>query len=314
MKPALLLQENAEFTGSVEVLDIGLIHVPDRPVRYHQTDPAIISSIYKPKIAFSHKGTFGHGLLVTGGTGKMGAAVLAANGYLRSGAGLLTLLIPEAGVPILQTAVPEAMVVTFASDKLPELATYDVVGAGPGLGTGEAQQKLIEYLIENTSCQLVLDADAINVIANNPYLINKLKPGTILTPHPGEFKRLAGSWENDFYKLELQQKFSVEHQVYVILKGKNSSISCPDGQTWFNPTGNPGMAKGGSGDILTGLITGLAASGYDSLQSCLLGTWLHGLAGDIAAAKLTQEGMNASDIIQHLPEAWKQVKPSNKLR
>ncbi len=308
-KPAMFAGENEAYFGRITVIDIGLLPeaLSSMNIQFHESDSHLINSLFKPKREFSHKGTFGHSLLITGEEGKMGAAILAARGYLKSGAGLLTLGIPEEGLQIIQVAVPEAMAVTFKRENpvVKAIDSFNIIGAGPGLGTGETAVALIYQILEGKAKQLVLDADALNILAMNPDLFSRLPADTILTPHPGEFNRMAGSWTDDFDKLNKQREFAKKYSVYVILKGKNSSIACPDGTIWFNTTGNAGMAKGGSGDVLTGLITGLRASGYNALDACLLGTWLHGLAGDIAAELLSQEGMNAGDLIDFLPNAWK---------
>lgn len=311
-KLALLVAENYPFTGKVEILNIGLMKEANGEMQISQflSDREWISPLLNDRPAFSHKGTFGHGLIIAGGLGKMGAAVLSANSYLRSGAGLLTMMVPKNREQVIFTAAPEAMVETYeegfyftdnASDK------YSVIGVGPGLGTGPLVKSLIESILRRDPPKLVFDADAINVIASDRSLVEMLPGDTILTPHPGEFRRLCGNWENDFEKLTLQKNFAARYKVYLVLKGKNTSIATPDGKIFFNSTGNPGMAKGGSGDVLTGLITGLRARGYNALHSCLIGTYLHGLAGDVAADQFTEEGMNAGDIIRCLPNAWHQL-------
>ncbi len=311
LKPAFMVVENAPFAGRIHVLNIGLLSNGLEKLRIENflIDIDLIQSIYKPKSAFSNKGTFGHSLLISGDAGKMGACILAANGYLKSGAGLLTLLVPQNEIPIVQTAIPEAMALGYnmASLLLPPLDKYAVIAMGPGLGTGDSAKEILNQLLNNPKIALVLDADALNILAINRDWLNCLPEGTIITPHPGEFKRLTGGWANDFEKLQLQKKLATNQKIFVILKGKNTSVACPDGTMWFNPTGNPGMAKGGSGDILTGLLLGLRSSGYSPFDACILGVWLHGHAGDIAALKLTEEAMHATDIINHLSHAWKTI-------
>ncbi len=315
-KPAMFTAENDAFFGTVTVMEIGLLPraLASMKIRFYETDIDIIASLYKPKREFSHKGNFGHSLLITGESGKMGAAILSARGYLKSGGGLLTLLVPEETLSVIQVAVPETMGLTFGPSNsfIPGMASFTTIGAGPGLGTGPTAMSLINQVLDLTQIPLVLDADALNILSLNPDWFSRLAKDTILTPHPGEFRRMAGSWTDDFDKLNKQREFAQRYSVYVVLKGKYSSIACPDGTIWFNPTGNPGMAKGGSGDVLTGLLTGLRASGYNALDTCLIGTWLHGLAGDLAASALSQEGMNAGDLIEYLPLAWKTITPSKK--
>ena len=312
-KMALLVGENAPFYGKVVILDIGLLPdaIPASEVKDQLVDESDIQQIFKPKWEFSHKGNFGHALLITGEKGKMGAAILAAGGFLRSGGGLLTLLVPDEGINIVQTAVPEAMVwirdENASASFLPDLEKYTVVGMGPGTGMSTSTTQLLKKLIESSKRPLVLDADALNILAAHPEWISSLPPDSILTPHPGEFKRLAGEWKNDFEKLKMQREFAQKNKIYLVLKGKNTSVACPDGKMFFNPTGNAGMAKGGSGDVLTGLLTGILASGYSPEETCILGTYLHGLAGDLAATKLTKEAMKAGDLIDFLPTAWKKI-------
>lgn len=311
LKLALLAGENAPFTGSIQILDIGLKEsgIDATGITNNLITENVIRALYKPKPLFSHKGTFGHSLLIAGGPGKMGAGILAAKGYLKSGAGLLSIVVPISEIQIIQIAVPEAMALVYdqSNPDLPSLNSYKAAGIGPGIGTGECATKLLDQFLEIKDIPVVLDADALNILSNNPDWIKRLPKGSVLTPHPGEFKRFAGSWKDDFEKFELQKKLAMDYRIYIILKGKNTSIACPDGTLWFNHTGNPGMAKGGSGDILAGLILGLCASGYSSREACLIGTWLHGLAGDFASAHLTQEAMNATDIINFLPAAWKTI-------
>ncbi len=312
-KLALLVGENAQYYGQVVILNIGLLPnaIPKNEIQYQIIDIPLLHQIYVPKWEFSHKGNFGHGLLITGETGKMGAAILCAGGFLRSGGGLLTLLVPESGITIVQSAVPEAMVLVKSDDHtigcLPLMEQFNVVGIGPGIGQDHVATQRLKTLIESFKKPMILDADALNIVSLQPELLSSLPPDSILTPHPGEFKRLVGNWNNDFEKLEKQLEFAQKHHIFVILKGKNTSIATPNGKMYFNPTGNSGMAKGGSGDVLTGLLTGILASGYSSISTCLLGTYIHGLAGDFAAAALTKEGMKAGDIIDFLPEAWKKV-------
>lgn len=312
LKLGLLVGENAPYCGQVHVLNIGLLSPPgfDKEVHNFMITLSLIKEIYVPKWEFSHKGNFGHGLLITGEKGKMGAAILCAGGFLRSGGGLLTLLVPEEGINVVQTAVPEAMVVKIQNPSngyLPSLDPYNVVGIGPGIGQSDETILRLKALIDSFKKPMVLDADALNIFSSHPEWFSSLPPDSILTPHPGEFKRLVGAWNNDFEKLQKQRDFAQKHHVFIILKGKNSSIATPEGKMYFNPTGNSGMAKGGSGDVLTGFLTGILASGYSPLSTCLLGTYIHGLAGDLAATSLSKEGMKAGDLINFLPEAWKQT-------
>jgi NAD(P)H-hydrate epimerase len=227
---------------------------------------------------------------------------------LRSGAGLVSVHAPQCGYETLQTAVPEAMVVSdtendFISDSI-RVEQFNAIGIGPGIGTEKQTQNILKLLIQNTKVPLVLDADALNIISENKTWLAFIPANSILTPHPKEFERLAGKSENSFERLKIQREFSIKNKVYVVLKGAHTAISCPNGNFYFNSTGNPGMATGGSGDVLTGIITSLLAQGYTSQQASIMGVYLHGLAGDIAAQEKTEESMIASDIIECLPEAF----------
>jgi len=260
---------------------------------------------------FAHKGNFGHALLFAGSRGKTGAAVLAARACLRSGAGLLTVHVPACGEPVLQTSIPEAMI---EIDEDPEFITglgliskYTAIGIGPGIGCNEKTSGALMQLLENVKQPLVLDADAINLLAQNERLLHALPPGCILTPHPGEFDRLAGVSRNAYERLQKACRWAVQHQSYVVLKGANTAICTPDKECYFNPTGNPGMATAGSGDALTGIILGLLAQSYSLLNASLAGVFLHGLAGDIAANEKSPESIIASDIIECLGSAFKKI-------
>jgi len=309
-KLAFMFPESDEFAGDWEVIDIGLHpgYIDSEPANSFLITAGDIRQIIRPRRKFSHKGSYGHALLVTGSLGKMGAAVLTARACLRSGAGLATVHIPRSGIEIMQTAVPEAMVSPDlwedAFTTLPHLENYTAIGAGPGLGKAPKTESALKLLIQECHVPLILDADALNIISENKTWLGFLPQGTILTPHPKEFERLAGKIVTSFERLDLLQRFSAKNNCYVVLKGAHTVTCTPHGKCYFNPTGNPGMATGGSGDVLTGIITGLAAQGYSTLESCLLGVYLHGLAGDVAAGKNGCEALIAGDIIDYLGEAW----------
>lgn len=309
-KLAFLLPENASFVGEVHILDIGLHPDFYNSVEtcYELTDDKIISPIYKPRKSFAHKGNFGHALLVTGSYGKMGAAVLCAKSCLRAGAGLTTCHIPKCGYEIMQTAVPEAMVmVDFNSSILTkieeDLTKYNCIGIGPGIGTASETKRLLNEIFESYANPVVLDADGLNIVAADQKLMTKIPPGSILTPHPKEFERLFGKTGNDYARLELAQQKAKELNVVIVLKGHHTFIATPGGKGYFNNTGNAGMAKGGSGDVLTGILTALLCQGYDSIEAAIFGVHLHGLAGDLAASKFSQEALVAGDIIDNLGKA-----------
>jgi hydroxyethylthiazole kinase-like uncharacterized protein yjeF len=235
---------------------------------------------------------------------------LSARSCLRSGAGLLTVHVPSAGYSIVQTAVPEAMASVdqheeYFTDEL-KLEQYTSVGVGPGLGQSKETINAFSNILKQGR-PLVIDADGLNMMATNPALIQFIPQGSILTPHPKEFERLVGSWLDDFDRLEKQKRFSKDTNCIILVKGAHSSISTPDGKFYFNSTGNPGMATGGSGDVLTGILTGLLAQGYSALDAALIGVYVHGLSGDIAAREKGQQSVIASDLIDFLPVAFKSV-------
>ena len=253
----------------------------------------------------------GRNLIIAGSKGKMGAAVLCAKACLRSGAGLVTTYIPQVGYNIMQVASLESMVITdygedFISD-IPNISDYDSIGIGPGIGISEPTAKAVFKLLSKSKKPLVLDADALNIISSNN-LIDLVPEGSILTPHPGEFERLAGKWMTDFERLQKQIDLSKKHGLVILLKGAYTSISDANGKVYFNSTGNPGMATGGSGDVLTGIITSLMGQGYNSLESALFGAYLHGLAGNLFAEQESEEGLIASDIINLLPKAFSELR------
>ncbi len=312
-KLAFLMPENDAFAGSWHVLDIGLHEhfIHDVKVNNSYVLRQDAAYILRPRKKFSHKGTYGHALLIAGSYGKMGAAVLAAHAALRSGVGLLHVHIPKAGYAIMQTALPEAMLSIDRYDNyfsdIPELSMYNAIGIGPGLGMQHQSQMALKLLIQQFKLPMVFDADALNILAENKTWLAFLPHYSILTPHPKEFERLAGKWNDDFERLKKQREFAEKYQVVVVLKGANTSICTPHGDCYFNSTGNPGMATAGSGDVLTGILTSLLAQGYVSVEAALLGVYLHGLAGDMATKKRSQEAMIAGDIIEWLGKAFQKL-------
>lgn len=312
-KLAFLFPENEQFTGKWFVLPIGLAEafIDDVEVKNFTIDPEDAASLLKPRSRFSHKGHFGHALLIAGGYGKMGAAVLAAKAALRAGAGLVTAHVPKSGYAIIQTAAPEVMVSIDENEthfsRHPDLSPYNAIGLGPGLGMEKETRQAVKLLIQNAGMPMLFDADALNILSENKTWIPFVPPNSIFTPHPKEFERLVGKTANDFERNKRQREFSALHKVYVVLKGANSCITTPDGKCFFNTTGNPGMATGGSGDVLTGIILGLLAQHYHPQEACVFGVFLHGLAGDVAAKKHSQEAMIAGDIIEGLGKAFRLI-------
>ena len=309
-KLSFLLPENGIAVGEWHVVNIGLSSefIQQSKSNYFLIEKNDIKSMLHKRSKFSHKGNFGHALLIAGSYGKMGAAVLGARAAMRSGVGLLSVHVPACGYEIIQTSVPEAMASVDASDALfsavPKTENFNAIGVGPGLGQDKKTIEALTTLLDSVRKPIVLDADALNIIAANSELIHLIPKDSILTPHPKEFERLAGSWTTDFDRLEKQVEFSRKTNTVVLLKGVHTSIATPEGKVCFNNTGNPGMATGGSGDVLTGLVTGLLAQGYTPEESALLGVWIHGLAGDCAMKKRGMETLIASDIIDHLPDAF----------
>jgi NAD(P)H-hydrate epimerase len=313
-KLAFFLPENHPYVGEWHIVDIGLSKAG---LEQTQTNTFLLTKkdvvrLVKPQHKFDHKGKRGHALLIAGSYGKMGAAVLASRAALRTGVGLLTSHVPVKGYEIIQTAVPEAMVSIDLADEcfstIPEIEPYTAIGIGPGLGKDKKTAQALHVVLEKTDAPVVLDADALNIISENRELLALLRPGTILTPHPKEFERLAGSSKNDFERLDRQRAFSKEYKIVVLLKGAYTTITSPEGNIFINNTGNPAMATGGSGDVLTGILTALLAQGYSSVEAAQLGVWLHGLAGDEARRKLGQRGLIASDFIEHLPVAFSSLR------
>lgn len=308
-KLAFLFPENSVFFGEVIILPIGLNEnfINNCESNYELIEEKNIQRILKKRKLFSHKGNYGHAAIIAGSYGKMGAAVLASQACLRTGAGLLTAIIPECGYEILQTKIPEAMVVCDENEKIITsdftTDTYSAIGIGPGLGTSEKTAVALKKIIQNFKNPLVIDADAINILAENKTWLDFIPPLSIITPHQKEFERLTKKCVNDFERNKLQIEFAKRYNVYLILKGKYSAIACPDGKCYFNTTGNAGMAKGGSGDTLTGILTGLLAQGYSPKETCLAGVYLHGLAADIAVKETGEYSLLASDIIDSIGKA-----------
>ncbi len=310
-KPAFLVAENEAYTGQVHILDIGLHsgYLQQTVSELELVDEAMIRAIFKPRKNFAHKGTFGHALLIAGSYGKMGAALLAGRSCLRSGAGLLTQHVPICGYTILQTALPESMVEVDADEKIStavrgEPEKYSVIGIGPGIGTHEKTRKLLQDILQRYKKPMVIDADALNLLSSHPALLPLLPPYSILTPHPKEFERLFGAAANEFERLQMARDKAKQYQSVIVLKGHYTFIAMPGGKGYFNSTGNPGMAKGGSGDVLTGILTALLSQGYSAGEAALFGVYLHGLAGDLAAKELSMESMLPSDLTDHLGQAF----------
>ncbi|MDO9254432.1 MAG: NAD(P)H-hydrate dehydratase [Bacteroidales bacterium] len=305
-KLAFLFPENEYFVGNWHILPISLHpdFIQSESCRNYLVEFADVKGILKPRSRFSHKGTFGHCCLIGGSKGKIGATVLMGKACLRAGVGLVTVHLPACGYTIIQTAVPEVMVLVDEDEnectQLPHLDAFSAIAAGPGMGTGKNTANMLKHLIQEAKIPLLLDADALNILSDNPTWLAFLPKGTVLTPHPGEFARLAGKTSNSFDRLEILRAFCIKYSLNIVLKGAYTVICSPLGNCYFNPTGNMGMATGGSGDVLTGIITGLLAQGYNPTEACILGVYLHGMAGDFASENTGYEALIAGDIIENL--------------
>ncbi len=317
-KISFLFAENEKYVGEWEVLPIRLhpVGIAQTETSYFFIEKEDIQPFIPKRSKFGHKGTYGHALLIAGSFGKMGAAVLASKACLRSGVGLLTTQIPHLGYPIIQTAVPEAMASVdqheYTFTEFPDLSQFSAIGAGPGIGQKSNTKKALCELLEKSQVPLVIDADALNIMAENLTWLEKLPENSILTPHPGEFKRLVGESANSYENIQKQLEFSKKHKVIVVLKGAFTSISTPIGKLYFNSTGNPGMATAGSGDVLTGIILGLLTQGIQPEKAAVAGVYIHGLAGDLAAQEKSQHSIIAGDIIKFLGKAFLTVETHSK--
>lgn len=311
VKLAMFLDDGGPFCGSIHRVPLGLdpeyLNATDTP--YLMVNRASIREQLPVRPAFAHKGTFGHAVIAAGSRHKPGAAVLAVQAALRSGCGLVTAAVPESVYPAMTNHAPEAML-------QPECGTEDLervewpprttaVGIGPGLGTGSGPEQAVKGLLQRCSFPLVLDADALNLLAANPSWLPFLPPHTVLTPHPGELERLTGEKGRGLRRLLAALDFSAKWNCLVLLKGRYSALCTPGGKVFFNTTGNAALARGGTGDVLTGLITGLLAQGLDPLTACLVANYVHGLAAESLAEKFGQRGLTAGDLIRELPLAWK---------
>ena len=310
LKLAFLFGENAHHVGNCHVLDIGLhpAFIADVIADNEYLTDTAIRTLIRPREKFSHKGTYGHTAIIAGGRGKYGAAIMCTRGALHTGSGLASAHLPKTGTEIMQMAVPEAMVQEHDHDNIltgsPDISGYAAIAIGPGLGTEKETEELVHHVLQNAEVPVVMDADAVNALSENKSWWKLLNPNMVLTPHPGEFKRIAGDWKNDFERHQLQVEWAKKHNVYLVLKGAHTTIATPEGKVYFNSTGNPGMATGGSGDVLTGIIAGLAAQGYSVLDAARIGVFLHGKSGDIAAQSTGQESLVATDLIHNLGKAF----------
>jgi len=312
-KLAFFFPENEDIIGEWELLDIELKQefVDAAESAYSTIEEEEIKAIIKPRKRFAHKGCFGHALLIAGSYGMAGASILSAKACLRSGVGLLTVHVPIHNHDLLQTTVPEAMIHTDIHERYfaepVELSRYKAIAIGPGLGQEEDTALAMMEQIQGISLPLVLDADAINILSTHRNWLARIPKHSILTPHIGELERLTGKCRDTFERLSKVKELAAYMQSYFIVKGAWTCIVTPEGHLHFNPTGNPGMATAGSGDVLTGILLALLAQGYNQEDACKLGVYIHGMAGDIAAEEMTEISMTSSDIVNALPIAWKKM-------
>lgn len=313
-KFSFLFPENEKYIGIFKILPIGLHNkiINKTSTNNYLIDTPFIKKQLKNRQKFSHKGTYGHALLVAGSYGKTGACILAAKAALRTGLGLLTTHIPQSGNIIMQISTPEAMTSLDTNEniisQIPKNESYNAIGIGPGLGLNEqTQTALLNFIASKPTKPMVLDADALNILSENKKYLGKLPQYTILTPHPKEFERLTQKAEDSFERHKIQKEFARKYQLIVVLKGAHTSIALPDGRNYFNSNGNPGMATAGSGDVLTGIILSLLAQNYEPEKAAVLSVFLHGLAGDIAAQQTSRQALIASDIIENLGKAYQKI-------
>lgn len=308
-RPSFFFPGSGDQLGQWRIVPIGLdqqaLHQQDKLGDWVERSDVI--GLLKDRPRSGHKGSFGHALVIAGSEGFHGAGVLCAQGCARSGVGLLTVQSAIDTLHALGVVLPDAM--TLGSATFPDTLRFSAIGIGPGIGLGDAAFRSLEQVTGLENKALVFDADAITMLASRPDLLDRIPMDSVLTPHPKEMDRLlAAQPTGPYHRLLLTKAFAVEHRCFLILKGACTAICTPHGRIYFNSTGNVGMAKGGSGDVLTGLLTGLLAQGYSPLDACLIGVHLHGLAGDLAANALGIDAMRASDLVQYLPAAWKQLR------
>lgn len=315
-KLAFFMPENDPCVGSIEAFHIGLHpdYLNSAETDYRVMLKPIAASIVHQRPRFSHKGDYGHALLIAGSEGKTGAALLGAKACMKTGAGLLTVLLPKSAWNALQTTLPEAMLYQLEDDRsdrnqlrfddFDRLQAFDAIGIGPGLGKAEVTARALKRLIQDCQVPMVMDADALNILAENPTWLSYLPQDTILTPHPKEFERLFGATENSFERIKLQREMAMKYHIIIVYKGGYPTTVLSDGSVFFNTGGNPGMATGGSGDVLTGVILSLLAQQYPPSEAAVLGVHLHALAGDLAAEENGQEALIASDITSHIGKAF----------
>jgi len=309
-KRSFLHPETGKFCGKIIVLDIELDKdfIDEVETDYFIIDEKLIREIYKPRGDFSHKGTFGKSILVGGSYGKIGAILMSTLSALKTGSGLTFTIAPECGNIILQSRIPEAMFIGSGENYIDKIEIQEkaIYGIGPGLGKEEQTQKALFDFLESYQNPVILDADALNVLAENDKL-SLIPKNAVITPHPLEFERLFGKTDNSFERIELAKQKAKELQIFIILKDHHTTVITPENKVFYNITGNSGMAKGGSGDVLTGILISLISQKYNIEKACIFGVWLHGKAGDLAAEEFSKEAMLPTDLINKIGEVFKRL-------
>ena len=307
MKRCFLMAENADFFGEVTVLDIGLDKIfPETVETVFEIIPRqLVRSWIRPRKPFSHKGMYGHALLIAGNKGKIGAAILAAKSCLRTGVGVLTVNVPKAVSSIMYATVPEAMMMA-REENISFLNAYKSIGIGPGFGVGKTSEKILLHILTHYSNPFLIDADALTILSAHKDWLMNIPSGSILTPHPKEFDRVFGDCKNDFERADKAIALSKQYPFIIILKGHYTLIAA-EGKGWYNSTGNAGLAKAGSGDTLSGILTALLAQQYPSLQAAIIGVHLHGVAADITLDTQSKESVLATDVIENIGRAFRKI-------
>lgn len=309
-KKTFFFSSSYEFVGPWEKVDIGLDEkfLTETKCTDFFIEENDVRKILRPRKKFDHKGKFGHALIVAGSREKMGAAILASKACLLSGAGLTTAHVPNCGIAVLQSSIPDIMCSADINEEeitfVKNAENYSAVAVGCGIGTSEKTSAALFNLLSSSTKPFVLDADALNIISANKSWMKLIPENSILTPHPKEFERMFGLFKNELERNEAQKKFSIKHKIFIVLKGAYTCITSPNGNCFFNSTGNPAMAKGGSGDVLTGMLVSFLAQGYSPQDSCIFATFLHGRAGDIVAKHTGENSFTASQLIKKIPKAF----------
>lgn len=311
-KLVFFLPETGVYINQWEILDIGLDQdfLANTETDFELIGRPEVLPLYRPRLKFSHKGTYGHSVIVGGSYGKIGAVQLAANACLSVGSGLVTAFVPKCGYDSLQTAIPEVMVLTGSREKnisdIEVLFEPSVVGIGVGIGQDDDTVLAFGNFLKRVDSPMVIDADGLNILSQNPEMLKDVPELSVLTPHPKELERLIGHWSSDFEKLEKAKDFAAKYNLVMLIKGAHT-ITLYNGKGYVNSTGNPGMATAGSGDVLTGMITGLIAQGYPSVQAAIFGVYLHGLAGDLGVASKGYEALKASILVDNIGNAYMEL-------